>query len=163
MLDNRAVVALVGLGLAWMFSYVRRQNDPQDYASIGGHQPRFSVARFDAMRQYDSITYDAGFGALSEFSRVYQSSFLDGVEPETIVRQLAVCRNTARKEFHALRRWLPNDIALDRRLLAGIEETDAAMALAMKDLADRFPAIRLQFGAGILVHPTLRAADDVFT
>jgi hypothetical protein len=159
---NVATVA-VALGMAWMFWHVRRLNDPLDYASLDvGYQPRFSTARFDGLRKYDPITYDAGFAALSEFSRVYQSSFVEEVRPEVVVKHLASCRNVARKEFHALRRWLPNDLPLNRRLLAGIEETDAAMAVAMADIADRFPDVRLQYGAGIISHPTLKGKDDWF-
>lgn len=157
-----AVIGLVA-GIAWTAWYVRRLNDPMDYLSLHvGYQPRFSMARFEGLRQYDSVTYDAGFAAVTEFSRHYQSSFLDGVIPCAVVDSLARCRNQAQKEFHALRRWLPNDLVLERRLLAGIEETDAAMALAMADVADRFPQVRLRSGAGIIGHPTVKPEGDTW-
>lgn len=115
------------------------------------------------MRAYDPMSYDNGIAAISEFSRTYQSSFLAEMDPANVVRAMFLARRSMSREFHALRSWLPNDAALERRLLAGIEETDVAMAMAMADVATRFPCVKLYYGAGILPHPTVRAHDDTWS
>ena len=161
------IVAIAALGscvaIAWAMWYVSRLNDPMDYASLGvPYEPRLSLARFRDLRHYDPVSYDNGVAAISEFSREYQSSFLAESDPAKVVRLMTRTRRAMHREFHALRHWLPNDARLERRLLAGIEETDAAMAIGLADVAARYPCVKLYLGAGIVTHPTLRASDDTW-
>jgi hypothetical protein len=152
----------VALG-AWAYAVSKRANDPLEVASTQvDHEPRISTARFEGLDAIDPVTHGAGVAAIREFSRHYQASFLAESDPAEVLRQMSLARRRMQREFHALRMWLPNDAAANRRVVAGIEETDAAMALAMAEVAARFPRLRLAFGAGILQHPTLRAADDVW-
>lgn len=161
-MDLRIVAVGVAV-LMFILKGVRRSNDPLDYASLAvHHEPRISIARFIGLDVYDRISHASGIASITEFSRVYQSSFLAETDAMTVLRDMSRCRLKMHREFHALRLWLPNDAALEHRILAGIEETDAAMALAMKDVTARFPNTKLAFGAGVLGHPTLRSDTDVW-
>jgi hypothetical protein len=154
--------AIAGAAI-WALWKISRLNDPMDYASLHvGHEPRISLARFRDVRHYDPVSYDAGIAAVSEFSREYQSSFLAETDPATVVRAMTRSRRAMHREFHAFRQWLPNDAPLERRILAGIEDVDAAMVVALADVAARFPCVKLYYGAGMTTHPTLRAADDTW-
>lgn len=158
-----AVALVTAIVLLAVFRRVRRLHDPSDYLSLStGFEPRFPTARFTGFDAYDKVTYDAGMLAMREFSRHYQSSFLAGATPSAVIDAMARCRRDFVREMHALRMWLPNDAPLERRLLAGIEETDAAMAAAMAVVAERFPETKLKHGAGANVRSTLRAKDDVW-
>lgn len=153
-----ALVAVV-LGVH-IFTYVKRRNDPMDYAALDvPYQPQLSLARFQGLRKYDPITYDSGIAAMKEFSRQYQSSFLAEVDPIDIVKKMTRSRKTMQREFHALQKWLPNDVHIERNLLAGIDETDARMAHALADVVARFPHVKLLYAAGQAVS-VVRAADD---
>jgi len=159
-------IFIFGLGTAlgaWAYAVSKRMNDPLDYASLQvAHEPRISTARFEGLDAIDPVTHAAGTAAVAEFSRQYQASFLAESDPSDVIHKMSLARRRMQREFHALRMWLPNDAALNRRVLAGIEETDAAMALAMADVAARFPEVRLAFGAGIVQQPKVRAVGDVW-
>ena len=158
-----ALLAVLGLG-AWAFRYLRRLNDPLDYLSLSvAYEPQLSIARFEGLRQYDALTYDDAMAAMREFSRQYQASFLAETDPAEVVRGMARARSKMHANFHTLRQWLPNDLPRERRVLAGIEETDARMALAMRDVAKRYPSVALLHGAGILADPSVKAAHDLWT
>ena len=162
MATTRSVVAsFAGVAVAiWTWRSVRRLNDPLDYASLDvRHEPRITTARFWGMEQYDTVSYNAGMAAIREFSRHFQSSHLAEIDVLDVVRAMSRCRRRMHREFHSLRMWLPNDSELNRRLLAGIDETDEAMALSLADVVSRFPETRLVYGAGIL-GATVRSADD---
>jgi len=149
--------------VAWFYQASKRLSDPLDEASLGvGHEPRISTVRFHEFSKIDPVSYGSGIAAVKEFSRQYQATFLAGADVQKSVRDMSRSRRRMQREFHALRMWLPNDAPAERRLLAGIEETDAAMALALSEVADRFPEVSLLFGAGILAHPVLRAAGDTW-
>ena len=157
------VLAIGVAVLMYVLKSVRRSNDPLDYASLDArHEPRISVARFADLEVYDRVSHASGIASITEFSRVYQSSFLAETDAMTVLRDMSRCRLKMHREFHALRLWLPNDAALEHRILAGIAETDAAMALAMKDVTARFPNTKLAFGAGVISHPTIRSDTDVW-
>lgn len=160
---HAALVLAVVATLYAAFKYISRLHDPDDYLALDvGFEPRISIARFDGFEKYDALSHEAGLFALREFSRHYQSAFLSKADPVAIVSKLARCRRDFVREMHALRMWLPNDAPLERRLLAGIEEADTAMATALAEVAKRYPEVRLAHGAGVLPHPTLRAHDDVW-
>lgn len=156
--------AILAIIVGWWYLRERRLHDPLDVASYAvQHEPRLDVARFDGLRSYDPLNYDDGIAAIREFSREYQESFLNEPDhPVGNVLAMARCRRRMHKHMHALRMWLPNDSAMERRLLAGIEETDAGMAWAMAELTRRYPGTKLMQGAGILMHPTVRGYDDVW-
>jgi hypothetical protein len=164
MATTRSVLAsLAGIAaIAWIWRSVRRLNDPLDYASLDvRHEPRITTARFWGMHTYDAVSHEAGIAAIEEFSRLFQSSHLAEVDPLDVVRQMSRCRRRMHREFHSLRMWLPNDSDLERRLLAGIDETDEAMALSLADITHRFPETRLVYGAGML-GATVRSAGDTW-
>jgi hypothetical protein len=154
-----ALVLVIFLGYH-IFRQVKRRNDPMDYAALDvPYQPQLSTTRFEGLRKYDPVTYDSGIAAMKEFSRQYQSSFLAEVDPTHIVKKMTSSRKKMQREFHALQKWLPNDLHLERNLLAGIDETDARMAQALADVADRFAHVKLMYTAGQAVS-VVRAADD---
>ena len=164
MATTRSVVAsLAGAAVAiWAWRSVRRLNDPLDYASLGvRHEPRITTARFWGMDTYDKVSHGAGIAAIEEFSRLFQSSHLAEVDALDVVRQMSRCRRRMHREFHSLRMWLPNDSDLERRLLAGIDETDEAMAISLADITHRFPETRLVYGAGML-GATVRPTGDTW-
>jgi hypothetical protein len=157
------VLIAIFVALVFVFRYVRRLNDPNDYASLHvPYEPRISIARFQGLRDADPLSYDAGIAAIREFSRLFQSSFLHETDPHDVVKKMAHSRQRMHKEFHALRLWLPNDMYRERRLVQGIEEVDDMMARALADVAARFPQVKLYFGAGVLSQAPIRAADDTW-
>jgi hypothetical protein len=160
----KIVALLIVVAAAWYgASRIKRLHDPNDYASYYvRHEPRISTAKFEGLHAVDPVSHAAGIAAIREFSRQYQQSFLAETDPERIVRDMSRSRMRMNREFHALRMWLPNDAVAERQLVSGIEETDAAMALAMADLAARFPSVKLAHGAGILASPVVRAAEDTW-
>jgi hypothetical protein len=155
------LAALVAVSIGYhVFRHVKRRNDPMDYAALDvPYHPQLSTTRFDGLRKYDPVTYDSGIAAMKEFSRQYQSSFLAEVDPTHIVKKMTSSRKKMQREFHALQKWLPNDVHLERNVLAGIEETDARMAHALADVAARFPHVKLLYTAGQTVS-VMRAADE---
>ncbi len=161
-MERIAVVSALA-GIVWYAFRVKRMNDPRDYASIDvAHEPRISTVRFQEFELVDPVSYAAGTAAVQEFSRLFQETFRAKVSMAIVLTKMAHARQRMHREFHALRMWLPNDAAAERRLIAGIEETDAAMALAMYNVVRREPSVTLLHGAGILADPTVRAAGDTW-
>lgn len=126
-------------------------------------EPLISLARFRPHADVDPISYGAGAAHVHEFSRQYQVSFTGGCDPHAVVHRLSRARLGMQREFHALRMWLENDARKERAVLQGISETDATMAIAMADVARRFPEVRLAHGAGAAEPGPVRAAGDSWT
>lgn len=160
---NTWMVVAALVAVVYIFNYVKRMNDPMDYAALDvRYTPQLSVSRFQGLRKYDHISYDGGVAAMKEFSRRYQSSFLAEVDPTDIVKKMTASRRTMQREFHSLQKFLPNDLIQERRLLAGIEETDARMAQALAEVAARFPQVALLESAGQGVS-VFKGIDDDWT
>lgn len=132
-------------------------------ADLPAFEPLISLARFRPHADVDPISYGAGAAHVHEFSRQYQVSFTGGCDPHAVVRRLSRARLGMQREFHALRMWLENDARKERAVLQGISETDATMAIAMADVARRFPEVRLAHGAGAAEPGPVRAAGDSWT
>lgn len=154
--------SLVIVAVYYIYMYIRRINDPLDYRSLHvPYEPRFSTHYFKGMDLYDPISYADALHAIQEFSRLYQSSFLQEINPSDVIRRMAQQRRLMHRYLHALRRYLPNDKHVERRLLLGLEHTDGGMAHAMSDVTQRFPDVLLSYGAGIQ-HDTIRSVDDTW-
>lgn len=155
-----AVYVLLGIVLVRLTRYLQRRNDPLDYLGTA-HQPQLSISRFEDLKSYDPLSYQAAVNAIREFSRLYQSSFLADARAMDVLRCMALAKRRMHKELHTLRQWLPNDARMERRVLAAIEELDGRMALAMAEVTERFPETKLAYGAG-RVPDVVRAADDIW-
>jgi hypothetical protein len=164
LVSPRAFGGLLGLlGVLWLvIGHVRRLHDPLDYAAWRvKYQPRLSTLYFKDMRVYDPLSYDDLLHTMTEFSRLYQSSFLAELRPADVVLDMAKQRRLMHRHAHVLRSYLPNDLRLEKRLILGIEHTDGAMAYGLADIATRFPEVALLYEAG-RVDREVRAVDDVW-
>lgn len=151
-----AYVALVVLILAWS---ARRRRDPTEFTTLA-FEPRISVARFAGYRDVDPVDYDDAIAAVLEFSRLYQTTHLEGCDIAKTVKLMDAARRSFCRNMRRVRFWMPNSAADETQLLAGIAETDAAMARTLADVAQRFPQVRLLYGAGLTPDPFLRSVDD---
>ena len=154
------VFLIVGIG--YVIRVAHRRHDPLDYAAWNvAYEPRMSVLYFEGMRQYDPLSYDDLVHSIKDYSRLYQTTFLSESRIHEVVKDMAIQRRLMHRHAHTLRHHLPNSLHLEKRVLLGIEHTDGAMASMLADTAQRFPEIRLLYGAGMKQAP-IRAADDVW-
>lgn len=156
------VVAWFVLYALW--SAVSRVSDPNDLASLKiRHAPAIDTTRFDVYKELDSVSYTAAMSTITEFSRLFQTSFLAETDITQCVTRLHECRAKSMRELHSLRMFLGNDATLDRRMIQSIEDVDAAMARSLADVASRHPSVRLLFGSGVYANDGIRAADDTWS
>ena len=133
-----AAMMLGGYGVWWYYTKVQTMNDVRAYQDTPVmYQPVLSTARLDEFQTYDPVSHTRALQSMREFSRLYQESFLADADALDILARMHTMRSQTTRELHALRHWLPNDLALDRRLLACIEETDSAMVTALREVSDR--------------------------
>lgn len=161
--------AVAGYGLWTYFTKLRQLNDVRAYHDKAvPYYPQLSTARLDEFATHDLWTHGRAVAAMKEFSRLYQESYLGDTEAATLLRRMQEMRATAMREMHALRLWIPNDLGKDRRMLACIEETDAAMVTALREVADRRGTQGIEPYAGRLRFwddkegITVRASNDVW-
>lgn len=161
---RRVVYFCLGLVCVWhIYRYIQRLNDPLDYLSLHvPYEPRFSLHYFKGMDAYDPVSYTDALHAIQEFSRLYQSSFLQEIDPHDVIKRMAQQRRLMHRYMHSLRQYLPNDLHLERRLLLGVEVTDGGMAHSMSDVTQRFPDVSLSYAAG-MQHDIIRSVDDTWS
>jgi hypothetical protein len=162
-------VALAAVALWWYFDRLRRSNDVRDLLATTAvrFEPRLSEVRMREFADTDRLTHGAAVDAMREFSRLYQESFVPTYarSAASLVTRMQDWRAVFVREMHALRMWLPNDLPKERRLLAAIEETDAAMELAVQDVSGRLKGtalLRPYVGRQRLFGGGVRAADDTW-
>ena len=160
-----AIIFAIGC-LVYVVKHVRRSHDPLDYAAWNvKFEPRLSTLYFEGMRKFDSLSYDDLTHAIREFSRLYQTTFLQENYPDERIRQvvkdMTIQRRLMHRNAHVLRVFIPNDLRLEKRLILGIEHTDGGMASALADVVSRFPVAKLYYEAGVR-STGVRAVDDVW-
>lgn len=138
--------------------HIQRRTDPMSYDATT-FNPVFSTLYFDGLREFDPVSYDDAMHTLTEFSRLYQSSFLVHQDTRRIVEHMHRQRRLFHRYIHTLRQYLPNDLLMEKRLILGIEHTDDGMASCLADIAQRQPSVRLLHGAGVQSRGP-RAVDD---
>ena len=90
--------------------------------------------------------------AIAEFHSHFKSTFGSSREPAKGVRRLFAARARALEALHEVRMRLPNDLALEKRLVRATEAVD-------RDMLERIEDARQRRGA-LLVHPG--PVDDAF-
>jgi len=155
-----------GLALLGAWHYVvstRRAHDVRAYhdARVPYH-PQLSTARLDAFAIYDRWTHGNAVRAMHEFSRLYQESFLHESDPFDLADQMHAQRIATSRELHALRLWLPNDLAKERQLIAYAEEIDASMRAALDEMYLRRDVRGFNPHAGDDTPTGTKAATDVW-
>lgn len=160
MLRFVALTAAIVVAFYWASS---RRRDPTDFASADEtFAPVISIARFLPYRDVDPLDFDDAIAAVREFSRLYQTTFLHGCDVIKTVRLMHSARQTFARNMHRVRFWLPNSSADEAQILAGIEETRGAMAVALAEVTRRFPDVRLLYGSGAEMESAVRSVDDVW-
>jgi len=149
---------IVGIVLILARRYVSRLNDPLGYVNAE-YNPHFQTTYFEGTRDFDPVSYDDAMHAIAEFSRLYQTSFLKETDPTNVIKHMSRQRRLMHRNIHILRQYFPNDLALEKRVLLGLELTDGGMAWCLADVADRFPHTHLYYSAGIH-HDIIRSVDD---
>ena len=152
--------------LVFVVKHIGRRHDPLDYAAWNvKYEPRLSTLYFEGMREFDALSYDDLIHAIKEFSRLYQTTFLQENYPDDrireVVKDMAIQRRLMHRNAHVLRGFLPNDLRLEKRLILGIEHTDGGMASALTDVVSRFPVAKLYYEAGVR-STRVRPVDDVW-
>lgn len=155
-----ALWSIIAVALVYGTRYMIRLNDPMGYVNTR-YNPHFEVTYFEGTRQFDPLSYDDAMHAIREFSRLYQTSFLQETDPATVVKHMSRQRRLMHRHVHTLRRYFPNTSSLDRRVLVGLEHTDGGMAWCLADVTRRHPHTHLMYGAGKRTD-TVRAAEDTW-
>lgn len=151
----RSVIAAAAAAAVVAWAWTSR-DDPR---GIGGEfAPRISLVRLAEFEGVDPLAHAAAVAHARDFSRVYQDSFAGDTDARRQARMLHRARRRCAAEMHGLRMCLPNDLNAERRLLHCIEETDAVMAAALAELADRRPEACVMSPPG----PEVRGAEDVW-
>lgn len=156
-----AVWGMISLVVIVVFQYIRQRNDPLSLYHTA-YQPTFSTRYFAGMREFDPISYDDAMHTMTEFSRLYQTSFLIHQDMRVVIKHMSRQRRLLHRHLHTLRGYLPNDTSLEKRLLLGLEHTDGGMAWCLEDVTRRHPSTRLLHGAGV-VSKGPRSVDDVWS
>jgi hypothetical protein len=137
---------LVCLLCAWcVFMWVKARR-----AASGDNRLPPGVEERPAIRQMSMTEYDAAMAALRSFASEYHASFQHfhhgKCSSRSVLLSMYALRDEALGHMYQLRMRMPNDLEAEVQVTQYIEDVDAILRAALRDVQERC-------GAGRLLHP----------
>ena len=138
------ILCLLGAWCVWVTIRARSLGSGT-VGAMGGRLP-VGVEEHPELQMISSREYDAAMTALRAFASEYRTTFQHGRCSSNSVLSMYSLRDEALGHMYQLRMRMPNDLDAEARVTQYIEDVDAILRSAIRDVHDRCGARLLHPG-----------------